>query len=243
MIRSWIATRPPSRAAAVHPRLECDARRAVADQYAVADLHRLADLMGDEHRGLVVLPHQPDELRPQRARRHLVERREWFVAQQQIGLDRKRARDRDALTHAAGERVRIVVLVAAKSQAIEPAARPIRSALAGSVSRICRPSMTLASAVRHGISRSFWNTMPTLPRKKSNSRNGSWPITRTVPVVGSTSPAIRLKHRRLAAAGLAEHGDDLALGNVEIQSFDGNKVTAVGTAEHLGDVVKGDGGL
>jgi len=31
------------------------------------------------------------------------------------------------------------------------------------------PRRTLSSAERHGISRSFWNTMPILPRKKLNS--------------------------------------------------------------------------
>src|SRR5260370_778609 len=52
--------------------------------------------------------------------------------------------------------------------------------------------MTFASAVRHGISRSPWNTMPTLPRKNSKSRNGLWPLTATSPAVGSINPAIRL---------------------------------------------------
>src|SRR2546421_211999 len=36
---------------AAHARLEGDARRAVAHQDAVADLHRLADVVGDEHGG------------------------------------------------------------------------------------------------------------------------------------------------------------------------------------------------
>src|SRR5262249_59026628 len=50
---------------AVHARLEGDACGAMADQHAVADLHGFADLMGDEDSGLAVLPHQPNELRPQ----------------------------------------------------------------------------------------------------------------------------------------------------------------------------------
>ena len=33
----------------------------MADKHAVADLHRLADLVGDEHRSLAILPHQADE--------------------------------------------------------------------------------------------------------------------------------------------------------------------------------------
>src|SRR5579864_8615249 len=66
------------------------------------------------------------------------------------------------------------------------------SACFESLSRICRPSRTLSSAERHGISRSFWNTMPILPRKKSNSRNGAWPITRASPELGSIRPATML---------------------------------------------------
>src|SRR5664279_3502495 len=34
--------------------------------------------------------------------------------------------------------------------------------------------------------------MPILPRKKSNSRNGSWPTTRASPALGSISPATML---------------------------------------------------
>ena len=43
--------------------------------------------------------------------------------QQDLRIHRERARDRDALAHAAGERVRIGVLVAFQAQAFEPLAR------------------------------------------------------------------------------------------------------------------------
>src|SRR5262245_65101058 len=70
----------------VHARLESDARRAMADQHAVADLRGLADLVGDEDGGLAVLAHQPDELRPQITRGHLVERGERLVAQEELRI-------------------------------------------------------------------------------------------------------------------------------------------------------------
>src|SRR5258708_15530568 len=54
----------------VHAGLERDARGPMADEDAVADLHGLADLVGNEHRGLAVLPHQADEFLAQIARRH-----------------------------------------------------------------------------------------------------------------------------------------------------------------------------
>src|SRR4029079_19294547 len=97
---------------AIHAGLEGDARGTVADQDAVADLHRLADLVGDEDRGLAVLPHQPHELLAQVARRHLIERRERLVAEEQLRFDRERARDRDPLAPAARGRTRVIVLTA-----------------------------------------------------------------------------------------------------------------------------------
>src|SRR6185295_6906456 len=50
-----------------------------------------------------------------------------------------------------------------------------------------------------------------------------------------------VEHGGLAAAGLAQHHDDLALGDVERQLVDRHQVAAaVGTAKHLGDVAKVD---
>ena len=126
-------------------------------------------------------------------------------------LDRERARDRDALAHAAGERMRIVVLVAGEPEPRQPAPRHLLRLLADRCRGFRRPSRTLSSAVRHGISRSFWNTMPILPRKNSKSRNGSWPITGDLAGGRLDQAGDQVEHGGLAAAGLAEHGDDLAL--------------------------------
>ena len=109
--------------ACIDARLERDARRAMEYQDAVADLHRLVDVMSDEDGGLVALLDQADELGTQVAGRHLVERGERLVAQQDVRLDGERPGDRDALAHAAGERVRIVVLVAGQPEPRQPAAR------------------------------------------------------------------------------------------------------------------------
>jgi hypothetical protein len=51
----------------------------------------------------------------------------------------------------------------------------------------------------------------------------------------------QIEHGRLAAAGLAEHGDDLALRHFEREVFDGQQVAApIGAAEHLAHVVEAD---
>ncbi len=83
-----------------------------------ADLAREADLMrDDDHRhpdlGEVAhhVEHLADELR--------VERRGRLVEQHQLRVHRQRARDRDALLLAAGERHRVGVALVAEADAVE----------------------------------------------------------------------------------------------------------------------------
>ena len=53
-----------------------------------------------------------------------------------------------------------------------------------------------------------------------------------------------VEHGGLAAAGFAQHGDDLALVDVERQLVDGDEVAAaVGAAEDLADVLEADDGF
>ena len=58
---------------------------------------------------------QPDQVFLELAPVLLVDRRERLVEQQHVGIDRQRARQADALAHAAGELVRIFVLEAGKA--------------------------------------------------------------------------------------------------------------------------------
>ncbi len=79
-------------------------------QDAVADQQRLLDRVGDEdHREADVFP-QRHQLLLHLAAGERVERRERLVHQQHRRLHGERARDRDALLHAAREHVRIDVL-------------------------------------------------------------------------------------------------------------------------------------
>src|SRR5882757_7480429 len=95
-------------------------RGSFQDDYPVTDRQCLADGMGDEYGGLAVFLHQADELRAQSPGGGFVKRRERLVAEQNIGVGCKCTRDRHALAHAAGQRVRIVVLVTAKSELGQP---------------------------------------------------------------------------------------------------------------------------
>ena len=97
--------------------------------------------------------HLRDELRVERAR-HLVE-------QQQLGLHRERAHDRDALLLAAGEPVGVLVPLVGEPEALEqrgrrrarPRARDSRSALRGA-------SVTFSSTVMCGKRLNDWKTIP-----------------------------------------------------------------------------------
>ena len=60
-----------------------------------------------------------EQLQVEALARHLVERAERLVHQQQRGRERERARDRDALLHAAGELPRMVVVEARELDEVE----------------------------------------------------------------------------------------------------------------------------
>ena len=65
--------------------------------------------MGDEQHGELRFVPQRHQLVLHAHARQRIERGERFVHQQDVGLHRHAARDRDALLHAAGERVRIAM--------------------------------------------------------------------------------------------------------------------------------------
>src|SRR5215472_12502479 len=128
-------------------RLVGDAGGPLEHDQPPAEAQRLLDRMRDEDGGRAGLAQQLAEFVAQRVAGVLVERAERLVAQQQVGLAREGARDRDALAHAAREGVRKIVLVAASpslpSQARATARRSSRPTLLSS-----SPSATLSSAPR-----------------------------------------------------------------------------------------------
>src|SRR5438132_1198557 len=83
----------------------------IAHQAAtIAEKHRLVYAVGDEEHRLFRRCAQACELFLKRQSRHRVDRREWFVHQDDLGVGRPRPRDRYALAHAAGKLVRIALL-------------------------------------------------------------------------------------------------------------------------------------
>ena len=111
--------------------------------------------MGDEEIGqaelLLQVLQQVDHLRLDRD----VERRDRLVADDQLGLDRERAGDADALALAAGEFVREAAhVVGLQADRLEQLARPAPRARLRDLARpwICSASPMIAPTVRRGLS-------------------------------------------------------------------------------------------
>ena len=86
-----------------------------------------------------------------------VERGEGLVHQDDVGVQRQRLRQRRALAHAARQLVRIAVAEAAPGPRAPARPRACARASASGTPRYCRPTITLSSALRQGISASVWN--------------------------------------------------------------------------------------
>lgn len=90
------------------------------DDHAIADLHGLLDVVGDEHHRARPLLERRDQLAAHPVARLVVERGERLVHQQHVGLAGEGARDLDALAHATGELVRIVIRELGEARDLEP---------------------------------------------------------------------------------------------------------------------------
>ena len=86
-----------------------------------------------------------------------VERAEGLVHQDDVGVERQRLRQRRALAHAARELVRIAVAEAAEADALQPGLGLRRAPRLPARRGTAGPTITLSSALRHGISASVWN--------------------------------------------------------------------------------------
>ena len=108
------------------------------DQDAVAQLERLGQVVGDEHHRLADLAVQPDDLVLHVAADQRVQRGERLVEEQHVRVARERAGQTDALLHAAGELVRIGLLVAGEPDQLDDLLRALRRS-ASRTPRISRP--------------------------------------------------------------------------------------------------------
>ena len=203
--------------------LEGDAGGAMQHHDAISHLERLVDRVGDEQRGLVALAHEAQELGAQALGGHLVERREWLVAQDQHGIDRQGAGDGDALAHAAGEGVRIVVLVAGETELGKPAA-------GGRFRRLAIGAEDV-EAEQHVVDGRAPGHQPIALEDDADLAAQRREIAERVDALDGDAARVRLgqagdqvEDGGLAAAGLAEQGDDLAARHLEGDAVDGGEL-------------------
>ena len=117
---------------------------------AVGDLERLLLVVRDEHAGDVDLVVQPPQPAAQFLAHLGVERAEGLVEQQHLGLDRQRARQRDALPLAAGELRGIAIAEPVELhelQQIAHARADLRARPALARGRTRRPNATFSNTV------------------------------------------------------------------------------------------------
>ena len=154
----------------------------------VGQEHRLGDRVGHEHDGGAGLGADAEQLGLHALAGHLVERAERLVHEQQPRALGERAGDRDALLHAAGELVGVVLREVGEPDELEQlghagaGARPRRRRAARSGSSM------FAATVRHGSRPACWNAMPY--SWSIRACRAVLPNTRMSPAVGSSRSAM-----------------------------------------------------
>ena len=147
---------------------------------------RLLDAVGDEEEHLPRLPPQLEDQLLLLLARERVERAERLVHQHHFGIARERAREADALLHAAGDLIDRSVRELLEADRRE--LRRARSACARAFAtpRIRSPNSTFSTTTSHGISACFWNTTP---RSAPGPVTG-WPSSRISPDENGMNPAM-----------------------------------------------------
>ena len=173
----------------------------------VGEIDRLIDVVGDHERGLAGLQANAAHLVLQRAAGQRVERRERLVHQHDLWRDRERARDADALLHAAGQFRRTLVLGAGQADEIDEGLRvrlhlgavpvaPFRGHGIGDVAEHRAPRQQRVALEDHGAVEA--GALDRLPVDDDRA------LARLV------EAGQNVQHRGLAAAGMADHAAEFA---------------------------------
>ena len=201
---------------------------AVHHHDVVGDRQRLVLVVRDEHGGdAEPLLHRAD-LVAHPAAQTLVEVAQRLVEQQHLRLADQRPGQRDPLLLAAGERRRRAVGEIGEADHVQRVHRRARGRglLRPRARRRAAGTSRSASTVMCGQIAYDWKTMPIGRRcaPTKTPRAGSettWPPISMIAGVGALQPGDQPQRRGLAAAARAEQGDQLAVGNVQVDAVDG----------------------
>ena len=207
------------------------------DDDPVGDEDRLGDAVGDQHdRRGGALP-EPQQLEVEALAAQRVERAERLVEQQDLGLEREGAGERDPLARAAGQLGRAVADdPGIERDEVDRARRGAAARRSGGQPASSSGYVMLSAAVRHGSSRGSWKTRPI---------RGSGPLTgvaveRDRPRSGASSPAMTRSSVDLPQPFGPDEGDDPATGDVEVDAVEDRQATAVARRERQVDPVDAD---
>lgn len=173
----------------------------------VGKIHRLVDVMGDHEGGLAGLQRHTPHLVLQRAAGQRVERRERLVHQHDLRRDRQRARDADALLHAAGQFRRPLVLRTCEADLVDIDLRmgadfrlvplaPFRRHRIGDVAHHREPRQQRVALKDH--------------RAVETGAGDRLAVDDDGAFAGVIEPGEDVEYRRLAAAGMADDAAEFA---------------------------------
>ena len=172
----------------------------------VGEVRRLLDVVGDKENRLVRLLADVHQVFLENLAGLVVERPEWLVHQQNLGVVGQRPRDGDALFHPAGEFLRILLLVTVQADASDELLGRRFDLLGAVVRRVFQSEGDVLE-----------DTHPVVQRVllKDDAPVGAWPIDwlavdfdDTLGWVDETADDVQ--QRTLATAARADDGDELA---------------------------------
>ena len=197
-----------------------DAPRPRGQQHdAVGQEHGLGDRVRDQHDRRVGGAGDALELHVHLVARHRVERPERLVHQQDLGVVAQRARDRDALAHAARELARQRLLEALQADELAELVRtPAALLLVHLAQQQRQPDVVLDRVPGEQVARPGRRGRACAARRRRGGRRstaGGAP-TRHLAAGGLDQPGEDPQHRRLPAARLADERDELLLADPEV---------------------------
>ena len=217
--RCWRGARP------FGPPLAHDSPGTASEQqHAIADAQGFVDIVGDQQCRALVLMHQVHQQVLHRLAGDRVERRKGFVEIDDLGVARQRPRQRGALRHAAGQRVRALVTMLGKSHLFERATHPLRSRLGRlplTAAKIETKTDVLRDAQPGQQGRRLKNDAG-----RRRARGAGLPVQRDLAGLRLGEARQNAQQRRLAAARTANQTDDLTPRNGQLD-VGKNRVTAV----------------
>ena len=182
------------------------------DQHAVGEEHGLRNRMRDQQHRLAGLALDPHQLDIHLLARHGVERAERLVHQHDLGIVHQRAADRGALLHAAGELPGQLLLEPFEPDQLQQRLRPRQIFFARQPLHVDR---------QHHVGQDVapWQQQRVLEHDADIAVRLRHLLALDQDLAGRRreQPGDHLQQRGLAAAGRADHDEELALVDVEIQ--------------------------